>query len=376
MVETRTKKFLAGLAILIGTTIGAGVLGIPYVTAKAGFLISLVYILLIGLIIVLVSLYLGEIVLRTKGNHQLGGYAEKYFGKKGKLIVNFAMIFGTYAAIVAYIFGVGESFSFLFFANSFYSILFGLGFALFMSFLLWRGLKAFKRYEKIGVGIILGLLILIIILFAKDVSFVNLIGNNFNYVFLPFGVILFAFLSFHAIPEINLVLKKDKKPMKKILILGTFISAIFYILFALIVVGFKGTETPEISTLVLGPVFIILGILTMFTSYLSLGNALKDHFSYDNKDKKIKSWFLSAVIPILLFLFVKMFKFFSFVKILSIGGVVSGGIIAISVLLMVRKAKKKGNRKPEFKIPVNWFIIGLLSLIFIAGVFREIIILI
>ena len=369
----QSKGFYAGLAILIGTCIGAGVLGIPYVVAKAGFLVGLGYILLIGLIIIFVNLYLGEIILRTKGKHQLPGYAEKYLGKKGKVFMQFALIFGIYSAIVAYIFGIGESFSFLFFGDSSYSLLIGIVFAGFMSLLLWRGLKALKRFEKWGVGIILFLLILIVILFAGKISFSNLSGFDFNYLFLPFGVVLFALMSFSAMPEINFVVK-DKKKFKKLLILGTSVSIIFYILFALIVVGFKGLNTPEISTLALGPVFVVLGIFTMFTSYLALGNALRDHFKYDDIYKKKKAWFLAAIVPIFIFLFIKMFEFFSFAKILSIGGVVSGGMIAVLVLLMIKKVKKKGNRKPEYSIPVNWFVIGLLSLIFIAGVVREIIV--
>jgi len=368
----KTKKFLAGLAVLIGSAIGAGVLGIPYVASKAGFLVGVGYILLIGSIIFVVNLYLGEIILRTKGKHQLGGYAAKYLGKKGRFFMNFAIAFLVYAAIVAYTFGIAESFSFLFFGDSSYSILIGVVFAMFMSTLLWRGLKALKRFEKWGVGIVLVLLGLIIILFAGKISFDNLVGFNSNYLFLPFGVVLFSLLSVTAIPEVNLVLKKDKKLMKKILILGSLIPIIFYILFAFVVVGFKGGSTPEIATLTLGPVFVVLGILAMFTSYLALGNALLDNFIYDYKYSKKKSWFLTAIIPIFLFLIIKMFSFFSFTKILSIGGVVSGGIIAVLVLLMIGKAKKKGDRKPEYKIPVNWFVIGLLSLIFLLGVVREV----
>ena len=372
-MELKNKNFFVGLAILIGTCIGAGVLGIPYVIAKVGFLIGLGYIVLVGLIVLFVNLYLGEIILRTKGKHQLGGYAEKYLGKKGKFFMRFALIFGIYSAIVAYIFGIGESFSFLFFGNSIYSLWIGLVFAIFMSFLLWRGLKALKRYEKWGVGIVLFLLLLIIILFAGKISFSNLSFINLNYLFLPFGVVLFAFLSFESIPEINFVLK-DKKKFKKILIFGTLISIIFYILFAFIVVGSKGIATPEIATLALGPIFIILGIFTMFTSYFVLGNALRDHFKYDRSYKKNKAWFFAGIVPIFIFLIVKIFEFFSFIKLLSIGGVVSGGMIGILVLLIIKKAKKKGNRKPEYKIPVNWFVIGLLSLIFLLGVVREIIV--
>ncbi len=372
MVETNNKKFFTGLAILIGTIIGAGILGIPSVAAKSGLIVGIGYIILLGLIILLVNLYLGEVILRTKEKRHLPGYAKKYLGKNGRFLMNFAVIFAVYSAIVAYSLGVGESFSFLFFGNSSYSILIGLAFALIMSFLIWRGLKALRKYEKLGVGIILGLLVLIVIFFANKISISNLSGFNPNFLFLPFGVVLFAFLSFTALPEVSFTLGKNKKSMKKVLIWGFLVSIIFYILFAFIIVGFKGSETPEIATLAFGPFFVILGILTMFTSYLALGNALQDHFKFDSRYKKKKAWFLTAIIPTLIYLFIKLFTFFSFTKILSIGGVVSGGLIGALILLMIIKAKIKGNRKPEYSIPVNRFIVGFLILIFLLGVLREI----
>ncbi|MEK6817422.1 MAG: aromatic amino acid transport family protein, partial [Nanoarchaeota archaeon] len=366
--------FLACISILIGTAIGAGVLGIPYVASKSGFLISLGYIILLGLIILLVNLYLGEIVLRTKGKHQLGGYAEKYLGKTGKLFMSFAFIFGIYSAILAYLVGISESFSFLFYGNFNYSILIGILFGIFMSYLLFRGLRALKTFEKFGVSAIFILFILIAIFFSRKISFDNLMTINTGFLFLPFGVVLFALLSFSVIPEINLILKKDKILMKKILVTGTLITILFYILFTFIVVGFKGVETPEIATLALGPIFIVLGIFTMFTSYLALGNALQDSFIYDFKYKKVKAWFFSALIPIFIFLLIKMSKYFTFIKIISIGGVVSGGLMGILILLMTKKAKLLGDRKPEYSIFINWFIIVLLSLIFVFGILREVLV--
>ena len=373
-MDTKNKTFLAGISILIGTAIGAGVLGIPYVVAKSGFLIGAIHILLIGAIILLANLYLGEIVLRTKGEHQLGGYARKYLGKTGSFFMSFAIIFSVYSAIIAYLVGISGSFSFLFFGNFNYAILIGILFGVFMSYLLWRGLKALKTFEKFGVSAIFLLFILIIIFFLKKISFANLTAINTNFLFLPFGVVLFALLSFFALPEINFVLKKDKILMKKILVFGTLITILFYVLFAFVVVGFNGVETPEIATVALGPIFIMLGIFTMFTSYLALGNALRDHLIYDFKFKRISSWILSSLIPIFLFLWVKISKYFTFTKILSIGGAVSGGIIAILIFLMSKKAKEKKERKPEYSIYINWFIIILLSLIFAAGIVREILV--
>jgi tyrosine-specific transport protein len=364
-------RFWTGISILIGTCIGAGVLGIPYVASQAGFFVTLGYILGISLIILLVNLYLGEIALRTKGDHQIPGYAKHYLGKTGRRITSFATIFGIFSAIIAYMLGMGESFSFLLFGNSNYATIFGVLIGLGMSGLLWGGINTLKKYEKIGVSVVLLLLLFIVVLFAKNVSLSNLTYFNSASLFLPFGVVLFAMMSFHAIPETRLILHKNEKLLKKIIFSSIFIAVLFYSLFAWVVVGGYGLNTPEIATLALGPIFIFLGIFTMFTSYLAMGNALIEDFMFDDKLSKKKSWFLTSIVPIVVFLLIQFSNYFSFTKILGIGGVISGGITGIMILLMARKAKQKGKRKPEYKIPINWFIIGILILIFVLGILFE-----
>ncbi len=365
------KKYLSASSILIGSCIGAGVLGIPFVASQAGFFTALIYIVLIGAIIFLVNLYLGEIVLRTKGDHQLIGYVQKYLGNRARHVMEFAVIFGIYAALIAYMVGVGKSLSFVIFGNESYYLLFGILFGFFMAFLLKGGLKSLKKFEKIGVMIIMSLLLLIIVVFLPSVEFVNLLGFNSANILLPFGVVLFALMSFQAIPEIKMVLKRNEKYFKKVMITGTIVSVLFYALFTFIVVGMKGANTPNIATLTLGPVFVFLGIFTMFTSYLSGGNALRESFQFDERFSKNKSWFLASLIPIGLFLLTQLTDFFSFTRILSLGGVVSGGIMIILILLMVKKAKKHCNRKPEYVVSAKWWVLIILILLFVFGVVRE-----
>ncbi len=370
-MDTDKKRFLTAVSVLIGTAIGAGVLGIPYVAAKSGFFVGVAYILLLGVIMTIVNLYYGEIVLRTNGEHQIAGYARKYLGKKGKIALEFAIIFGVYSAIIAYTLGIGESISFLLFQNTSHFLLFGILFGAFMSAILWRGIRALKKFEKIGVLAILILLAAIILIFAKDISSENLYTFNPQFIFLPFGVVLFALMSYNSVPEVNIILKNDKHLMKKTILTGMTVCVIFYILFSFVVVGVKGQETPEIATLALGKIFVFLGILTMFTSYLALGNALIENFMYDERFRKKEAWFFTAVIPLIIFVFIESFEFFSFTKILSIGGVVSGGLTAVLILLMVLKAKKNGNRKPPYSLPANWLVLGVLSIIFFIGIIIE-----
>lgn len=369
-----SKKYFSATSVLVGSCIGAGVLGIPFVAAQSGFFVALAYILIIGLVILLVNLYLGEIILRTKGDHQLIGYVEKYLGRRARHMMEFAVIFGIYAALIAYMLGLGKSLSFLVFGNFGYDIHFGIAIGLLMSLLLRGGLNSLKKFEKYGVLIILSLLIAIFFLFIGDVKVSNLINFNFEYLLLPFGVVLFALMSFHSIPEIKLILKRKENLFKRVLWTGSIISVLFYSLFTLVVVGYKGMETPDIATLALGTVFVFLGVFTMLTSYLASGNALRESFQFDERYTTEQSWFLATIVPIFLFLFTQLTDFFSFTTILSLGGVVSGGIMAIMILFMVRKSKKHGNRQPEYSIPFNWELIWFLIFIFVVGMIVQLII--
>ncbi len=369
-------KTLHATSALIGTIIGAGIFGIPYVVMKSGFTIGLIHILLIAVLMTITTLYLGEIALRSKENHQLTGYAEKYLGKKGKILMILALAFGIYSAVLAYLIGVGESLSFLFFDTSNYTIHFGILTWILLSLFCHFGIKALEKGEFIGVITIIITIIAIVIYFANKIDIINLTQKYPNMpldYFAPFGVILFAFLGYTTIPEIKNILGKHKNEMKKSILLAILICTIVYILFPAIVIGFKGEQTPQIATIALGKPFILLGILTMLTSYLALSISLTDMFHLDFKQTKFRSWFFACSVPIIPFIIMQLTNIASFTKILGIGGVISGGLTSVLILLMASNAKILGDRKPEYSIPVSKILTLILILIFAIGTIVEII---
>ena len=84
----KKRKFFSAAFTLTGTIIGAGILGLPYVFAKAGFFIGLFWLIFLGLILLFVGLCMGEITLRTKKIYQLPGYSNKYLGKWGGRVMS------------------------------------------------------------------------------------------------------------------------------------------------------------------------------------------------------------------------------------------------------------------------------------------------
>jgi amino acid permease len=362
-----SRNLLEAIAVLTGTIIGAGVLGIPYVVAKAGFLTGAVAIIVLGLALIMLHLYLGEVSLRTKGIHQITGYAKLYLGKWGERLTVVAMLVGIYGALIAYIIGEGVALNAIFGINATVASL--LFFAVMAAFV-FIGLKVIKGSE-LWLNLVMILVIgLIIVLSLGKIKATNLADFSFMKLLIPYGVILFAFLGTAAIPELNEILKKERKKLKKAIIIGSLIPLILYFLFALVVVGVGGVK--EIATVGLGEMIgqhmVVLGnlfaVVAMATSFLALALALKWVFQYDYRINKHIAWGLTCFIP----LAIGLSKVTGFIQVIGIAGAVAGGIEGTLIVLMHRKAKKLGKRKPEYSIKSNMLLTVLLIAMFVGGI--------
>jgi len=204
-------------------------------------------------------------------------------------------------------------------------------------------------------------------MFVGKIEISNLSTYNIDRAFIPVGVVMFALMGFSAIPEALRVLRRKEELLKKAILLAAVIPIVIYTIFTLIVVGVRGNETPEIATLALGRPFIILGILTMFTAYFGLTMALRDIYRFDLNYKKFKAWFLACFIPFFLYLIVHSFNLAGFVEIIGFTGAIFGTINGVMVLLMVRKARKMGKRKPEYVLRLPPWVIWVLITCLILG---------
>lgn len=130
----------------------------------------------------------------------------------------------------------------------------------------------------------------------------------------------FALVGFYSIPELELEIKGSEKKFKKAIIIGVVIPIIVYIIFSFIFVGVLGENVPQVATIGLGKLVIILGIFTMLTSYFILSFSLKDVFEFDLNYSKRKSFLLVTIIPIIIYISLFFLEKLSFVDVIGIGG--------------------------------------------------------
>ncbi len=366
-------------AILMGTIVGAGVLGIPYAIAQSGLLIGMIHLLVLGFTILILHLCIGEISLRTKGVHQLSGYMEKYLGKTGKYFMILSMTVGIYGALTAYILGQGEIFSTIIGGNPW---IYSFAFFLIASAILYHGIKATGRFE-LAITVLMVVTIFLIGAFAYDkINPAYLTGIHLKNFFLPYGVILFAFVGTAAIPELREELAKDKRKLKKAIIIGSITPIILYLIFAVIVLGIVGLDNfntlganERIATVALSifsephMAFVanIFAAFAMLTSFLGLGLALKETYMYDCKLNKHTAFLLTVIPP----LFIASLGLTSFIAVIAFAGAVAGGIDGILIILAYWKAKKQGERKPEYSLNISRTLTTVLIMMFSFGVIYQ-----
>jgi tyrosine-specific transport protein len=377
------KPLFVATATLIGFVVGAGILGLPYAFSKTGFLTGALNIIIIGLAILFLNLMIGETCLRTKTRHQLTGYIEKYLGYRWKNIMVILLSLGWYGAMIAYIIKIGEFLSAL--INPFFqinSIYFSVIFALIGSYSVYKGISIIKKSEFWMVFLTLTTLIVIGIFSIPNMQIANLDGFQLSKFWIPFGVVLFAFGGAGAIPEMREELKKDKYLMKHAIILGTVISALIYLLFPLFVVGVTGLNTTDGAIIGLGKSLgykmlllgVFFGMLTMSTSFLVVGLAMKEIFKFDYKKNNKASSLGACLIPFISSLIIILLKIDNaFYKVIDITGSLLYPLTSILLVIMFWKAKKVGERKPEYSLKYAKILGISIIILFLAGFVNELI---
>ncbi|MCK4453897.1 hypothetical protein KAU51_00930 [Candidatus Parcubacteria bacterium] len=365
------RNFLKALAVFVGTIIGVGIFGLPYVASKAGFFIVFFYFLLILGIVITIHLIYGKICLGTKGLHRLPGYVNKYLGAGWKNLSFLLIWTGLTGASLAYLIVGGEFLKFLFapyFGGS--NLIYTLIFFSAGSYLIFRGIKSISQIELSLLFIFFAILI---IFFLKALPFINidyLKTIDWKFLTFPYGVILFSLCGLAMIPELKEILGEDRQKLNKVIISGILIAAIAYLFFVFIIFGTCGVHTSEEAisgfAFTLGDGIIglgfIFGIIACFTSFLTLGLTLKKVFWYDFGLSKHLSWFIACFLPLVLFLI----GIREFIDVIGITGAFAlGGEGIIVVFLYKAFLKKKFSKKMN---PLLYF----LPLFFILGFGLEI----
>lgn len=331
-------------AILIGTQIGAGVLGLPYALKDTG-LLGIIIVIATGLLTLLTALFVLDLAAHSDGT--LSKIAEVYLGKVGGYLMFLSISVLSYGALIAYIAGSGDILSSLVGINEKAGALI---FWFVMSLIVFLGLKASGEAELLLNFLLLGALTLAIALVIPKADVSNLTKIDYSAITKGIGVAVFAYVSHMVVPEMLKGLEDVRKTTKAVLI-GYLVPMVFYAFFVLAFVGAFGSKTPELATSSLEQLYgrlgkvlgLVLPLAAISTSYIGIGLAQMDNMKEIFSIKRSHAWLLTVIPPLLIY----FAGLNSFVNALwmagTFGGLLYAGILPTVMYIRAKKIHKKLN---------------------------------
>jgi len=364
------QNYIFPVATLSGAIIGVGFFSLPYIALKVGIWLMLAYFLVLGFLIILIHLIYSEVALKTPDFKRFPGFVGFHLGKWFSRFSLISTTLGSFGVLLVYLI-IGSQF-----LSSVFSpilggskILYVFIYFFLMSLIIYLGIKIVSKVE---LGVLIFLLLILFLILIKGFSQIkigNLFIGNIDFriknLFLPYGAVMFSLWGTGMLPEVEEMLGKNKKLIKKVVTIAILIPAVIYLFFIFLILGITGSSTTE-SALVglksflgsgLGSLGILVGVATTFVGFITLGTTLKKMLVYDLKIKNFYSWVITCFVPLILFLV----GFNSFIGLISFIGGVLLGIDGILILLMY---KKIGGKK---------IVIYPLALIFLLGIIYEIV---
>jgi tyrosine-specific transport protein len=334
---------LQGVALMVSGTIGAGILSLPYAIAQSGALIGFVYIGVLGLLMMVLNLMLGQLVSVQPTPLQLTGLARKYLGSFGGWLMTLILYTMLTGVLVVYLIGEGETLSALFGGEPFY---WTSGFFLLGAILLASGMRMIKRVESVLVVGVLVVVFLIVLAGIPHAQIENLLSHNLAQLMFPYGIILFAFHGTTSMPEVYSIMKHRNGTFKDTILYSGFIAILVYAAFALMSVAVMGSQTTEIATVGLeqfvGPRAFLFGnifaALAMGMSFLITSLSLRDSLVWDHGFREWIATITVILVPFLLF----YFGLRSFVGMIDIVGGVFVSLETLLILAMYWRAYRAG----------------------------------
>ncbi|CAI1083962.1 Tyrosine permease [Serratia plymuthica] len=367
----KSLSFLEGVAMIVGTNIGAGVLSIAYASSKAGFLPLLFWLMLVGSLTTITMLYVAESTLRTRAHLQLSGLAKRYVGGIGAWLMFASVCVNSVGALTAYMTGSGKL------LQSLFGISPAIGSLLFFvpaAGVLYLGLKAIGRGEKfISIGMVVMLTALVAATLLKDTTQMrNLLDGDWRFMVPVFNVVVFCFSAQYIVPEMARGFSDKPEQLPKAIIVGMAVTFVLLAAVPMSVIALSGLNNiSDVATISWGQALgqwaffsaNIFALCAMLTSYWGLGGSfltnIFDKFRLGNDEQPLRRFgvLLLVVLPPFALAYSGLV---SFVNALYFAGVFSGVILSIMPMLILRGARKHGDQTPRWQC--NWITHPLLQI--------------
>ncbi len=382
------NRQIGSILLILGTEMGAGMLALPIVIVHVGVYVGTIILIIAWAIMLYTALLICEAISTTSEYVSFASMAEKSLGKWGKFFMTIVFWCTLSSIAIAYISAAGSTFNHMLsisttLASTIFVVLFGIFVIL--------GTKTVDYINRIFLGLtLIAFFISILMLFTGLKTVYLSTHGEYITIIYSFPVIITAFILHNLIPSIHTYLNYDKKVLRRVVIIGSLIPLVLYILWVtatignipehgpygfdlLFAVGNKANVGALLDLLSLNThnnLIItsvnIVAIMTVISAFLGTSISLY-HFIRDSFGHVRKNIVTHFVIPVIMTFIIPLFIVITYPNIfiiaLSYAGVGATILFVLIPIIITKKLIKTGH---VFSISIlhNHF---LLNLVFLIG---------
>lgn len=310
------KKALSAVCIVAGSTIGAGMLGLPMAVGNLGFTMSCVLLVFMWALALYSGLLLVEVDMQVGPGLNFNKMVKKVLGWPGQIIAVLSLAFLLYALLVAYITGMGSILSNIpqIAEHNISTSACSMIFAFTMAFIVFCGTKTILRFNNTFFLTMVLAMAFAFFSLRTSVNIDNLLSVAPNYDYLLASLpILFAAYGYHfCIPSSCKIVEGNRTTLYWAIIAGTIVPLACYALWLFLALGsvpmtqidqMAGNVDSLIAAISQGSVFVkaVLSIFASFalvTSFFGVSLSLYDLASetFSLKETQLHRIFATIVV--------------------------------------------------------------------------------
>lgn len=277
---SKRENILGATMMVTGCCVGAGMIGLPVLSAAAGFLPSFLAIVFSCVASIGTGLILLEATLWFEGRVNLLSIAEFAFGRWGKAVVGVLFLFLFYGIFVAYLDGSGQLFTALIPSRELSLLLsvIGVGATIYLGA---HGVDRINRYLMVGLILSYGLIV------AMGVTHVEPKNLNYRNWMATIALLPILFISFgyqNLVPSLTHYLRKNVAAIRTAICLGNAIPLGIYCLWNFVILGSVRDPSASghnlVTDLLQGSALALaiqwFSFFALFTSFITVGLSFVD----------------------------------------------------------------------------------------------------
>jgi tyrosine-specific transport protein len=232
-------KFLGGILLIVGTSLGGGMLALPVGMASSGFFYTIISLIICWVVMTVCAFYILEVNLYLPQGANMLSMAERTLGRPGKIVTGITYLFLLYSLLCAYVDGGSDVFESLLrlidwqlpplISTSLYIIIF--------ASIVYTGMRNVDKVNSLLMYIKLIVFLALIYLIFPHININHYTGGDLHKLKGASMLIITSFGFAIIVPSLREYFNDDIKQLKKVILCGSFFPLICYLSWVTAIMG-------------------------------------------------------------------------------------------------------------------------------------------